>query len=132
MLVADAEERAARALAGRFHRLGFWAYPTTRGDEALRLARTYRLTLAVIDVALRDMRGHELAARLKALDDRLPLIITAGDWDAESEILAREAGIVYYASKPINVRHLHAVVAKALEAGEPAAPRAAQRRDTDE
>jgi hypothetical protein len=38
--------------------------------------------------------------------------------------LAREAGIVYYALKPINRPRLRAVVAKAVEAGAaPVAPR---------
>jgi DNA-binding response OmpR family regulator len=114
VLVADADERAARALATRFRRLGLWAYPTTRGREAEELARAYRLTLAVIDVRLRDMAGHDLAARLRALDDRLSIVMTAGNRHAESEIQAREAGIVHFAPKPLDLRHLHAVVAKAL------------------
>jgi len=73
------------------------------------------------------------AARILVVDDDPLTVMTARDRAAESEILAREAGIVYYAPKPIGLRRLRAVMAKALGApAEPAAPGTAQRRDTDE
>jgi CheY-like chemotaxis protein len=55
---------------------------------------------------------------LVVVDDVLTLKLLA-----KALSLAREAGIVYYASKPINLPRLRAVVAKAVEAGAaPVAP----------
>lgn len=119
VLVADADGAAARALAGRFRHQGFWAYPTTRGAEALTLSRAYPLALAVVDVRLADMPGCELAARLRLVDGRLPVVVTAADSQPESEVAARRAGIVLYAPKPLSMRRLRAVMRKAIDAAAP-------------
>lgn len=117
VLVADADPRAARSLARRLWHSRLWTFPTTRGEEALRLARAFGLALAVIDARLEDMAGPELVARLRALDDRLPVVMTIARGRAESEVEAREAGIVYYASKPLDLRRLHAVARRAVRRG---------------
>src|SRR5581483_11692320 len=113
-LVADADGRAARRLAGRLHRLGFVAYATARGEEALRVARAFRLALAVVDARLRDMPGWALVAGLQQLQRGVPVVLTAADGDAPGEIAARQAGIVYYAAKPLDPRQLAAVAARAV------------------
>lgn len=112
ILVADGDEASANLLAALLRRQGFWAYSTARGTDALRLARTLRLALAVIDVALQDMDGHELARCLKGIDSGLPVVMTSADRCPEAEVRARQVGIIYYAHKPIDYRRLEAVVAQ--------------------
>ncbi|HEV8674374.1 MAG TPA: response regulator [Methylomirabilota bacterium] len=132
-LIADGDERAARRVAARLGRLGFWAYPTTRGDEALWLAATYPLTLAVIDTRLDDMAGPELVTRLRRADPRLPVVVTTGDGLAESEVRARRAGIVHFAPKPLDLRRLEAIVIQTLTGrGRPAYSTAAPGSPDDE
>lgn len=115
ILVADADEAARRRLAARMVRWGLPAYATGRGDDALRAATVRCLVLAVIDVALQDMAGYELVTRLRAHDPRLPVVMTTADRRSETERLARQAGIVHYAVKPLDGRRLEAIVAKRLE-----------------
>jgi hypothetical protein len=67
ILVADADSQAARQLASYFSLHGFRAAHTPRGEDALRLAYSGRLGLAIVDVTLLDMSGHALAFRLKLL-----------------------------------------------------------------
>lgn len=117
ILVADADRKAARHLADYFSQQGFGASHTSRGDDAMRLARSGRLGLAIVDVSLLDMSGHALAARLREIDPRIPILMTSGDYHPELEMRARQAGILYYAHKPADYRLLKAVVTKLLSDG---------------
>ncbi len=121
ILVADQDEASARRLVTVAARRGLKAHATARGHEALRVAGTRRLVLAVIDVALEDMTGHELTARLKAIDPGLPVMMTTGDFRPELEVMARQLGIVSYAQKPVGRRRLEAVLDKLLSARLPLA-----------
>jgi len=114
ILVADADAEAARLLAGYFSRQGFRASHTSLGEDALRLARSGRLRLAVVDVLLLDMSGHALASRLKEIDPEIHVLMTAGDDSPELEMRARALGVLYYAQKPADYRLIEAVVAKAM------------------
>lgn len=68
------------------------------------------LALAIVDVVLEDMAGHELVGPLKVIDATVPVIMTADDRGAESEILARQTGIVCYLPKPIDLAGLETIV----------------------
>ncbi len=115
VLVADRDPEAATHLAGYFSRRGFRTYHTTQGEEAVLLANSRRLLLAVIDVSLLDMSGHALAQRLKAIDPELPVLMTSGDYAPELEAAARQVGILYYAHKPADYGLIGGVVDKALK-----------------
>ena len=123
ILVADADQVAARRLAACVLRRGLPAYATARGTDALRAVTARCFVLAVIDVALEDMAGYELAARLRAHDPRLPVVMTTTDRGPETERLARQAGIVHYAMKPLAGRRIETIVAKRLGAPMSAGPR---------
>jgi DNA-binding response OmpR family regulator len=114
VLVADADRVAAVELASYFSERGFRTYKTTRGEEAVLLAHSRRLLLAVIDVSLLDMSGHTLARRLKEIHPELPVLMTSGDYAPEQEAAARRVGILYYAHKPADYRLIGGVVDKAL------------------
>ncbi len=114
VLVADRQSEAAGRLARRLTRHGLKASHTGSGEEVLALARAGRLGLAIVDAELTDMPGHALAARLRQLDPRIPVLMTAGDDRPELEIQARRLGVLYYTHKPADARLLEKVVAKAL------------------
>lgn len=114
ILVADADNDAARQMARYFSRHGFQASHTPRGEDALRLALSGRLGLVIVDVSLRDMSGHALAFRLKELDPEIPVLMTSGDYRPELEWRARRVGVLYYAHKPADYQVLEAIVAKAV------------------
>ncbi len=114
LLVVDTDDEAGRVLADHFSQRGFRAAHTTLGQDALDLAHAGRLRAAIVDVALRDMSGHALVARLKEIDPRVKVLMTAGDYRPEFEVRARQIGILHYAQKPVDPERLEAVVAKAL------------------
>jgi DNA-binding response OmpR family regulator len=115
VLVADCDGPAARRLVRLVLQLGLRAYHTARGDEALRMAEVEPVRLAVIDAALQDMAGSELALRLRDLDPTLPMIMTTGDFRPETEVQARRAGVVHYAHKPLDDARLETVLRTILD-----------------
>jgi DNA-binding NtrC family response regulator len=120
VLVADADGEAGRGLAEHFAKRGFHATHTALGGEVLALAEAGRLGVVIVDVALRDMSGHALVARLKEIDPRLRVLMTTGDFRPELEVRARQIGILHYAQKPADPERLEAVVSKAIEVARPA------------
>src|SRR5207302_9818705 len=79
ILVADADRLSARRLANHFTRQGFRAYQTPLGEEAVLVANSRRISLAIIDVALNDMPGTAPAACQKAKQPTLPGVVTYND-----------------------------------------------------
>ena len=114
LLVVDADDEAGRMLADHFTRRGFRASYTAVGQDALDLAHAGRLRAVIVDVALRDMSGHALVSRLKEIEPRVHVLMTAGDYRPEFEVRARQIGILHYALKPADPDRIEAVVAKAL------------------
>ena len=114
ILVADADRRFARRLANHFSRHGFRAYQTPLGEEAVLVASSRRISLAIIDVALSDMSGTTLAARLKAIEPALPVVMTSSDHRPELEAEARKVGLLFYVHKPAPQRLIGEVVERAL------------------
>ncbi len=126
ILVADADAEAARRLADYLAERGYRTAHTARGDEALRVARTGDLRLAIVDVALSDMSGYALASRLKEQDPRILILMTSEDDRPEVEMRARRVGIACYTRKPASYHALEAVAAKALGGAKPAGPPASE------
>jgi DNA-binding NtrC family response regulator len=116
ILIADADRESASRLHNHFSRSGLRAYQTTRGQEAMLLANSRQIRLAIIDTALADMDGTALAVRLKAIEPELPVVMTSGDHRPETEAEARRIGIVFFAHKPAPDHLIGGVVEKALEA----------------
>ncbi len=112
--MADADRRCARRLANHFSRQGFRAYQTPLGEEAMLVASSRRISLAIVDVTLSDMSGTALAARLKEIEPALPVVMTSNDHRPELEAEARQVGLLFYAHKPASHRLIGEVVEKAL------------------
>ncbi len=69
--------------------LGFEPQSARNGAEALAQFATFKPALAVVDIGLPDMRGDELALRLRELAPDLPIVVASG-YD-EAELRARFA-----------------------------------------
>jgi DNA-binding response OmpR family regulator len=113
MLVADADEATAHAIARRLRRDGFLVFATTRGREALRVAHVSHLRAAIVATILEDMTGAELLRRLRALDGGVPFVVT-GRADARVEREIRASGVAHFASRPADTKRVCRVVEQVL------------------
>lgn len=132
VLVVDADEAVrndAHALLERYHCIVETAHD---GDEAIFMVRNCGSLGAydaiISDIRLPDMRGHELLAKLKEINDCVPLILMTGfGYDpGHSIVKSRQAGLhpkaVLY--KPFRLDQLIETVETIVEWGASQVPSA--------
>ena len=80
ILLADDEDGSRLVLATSLRRAGFEVLEAACGLEALALfdANAARIRLLITDVMMPDLRGPEVAARLRQLMPALPVLYITG------------------------------------------------------
>jgi DNA-binding response OmpR family regulator len=111
VLVVDDHPDTTEILSIVFTMLGCEAVSTSRGREALRLAREFDPELILLDIGLPDINGFEVVHALRAESrgtDRFIVAVTG--WSRPQDIArAKQTGFDEYLVKPIelaNIRHV--------------------------
>lgn len=116
LLVVDDNQDAAETAAVVLRDMGYEVRTAHDGLAALALLDEFVPDLAMLDIGLPSMDGHELARRLHA-DERtrhIPLIAVTG-YGAESDLLrATQAGFQERLVKPVDTRHLLQTIRRLL------------------
>lgn len=73
-----------------------------------------RPSLVIVDLMLPDMDGYEILTRIRARDERLPVIIVSAKSDEISSVKGLNKGADDYISKPFSVMDLQARVKAGL------------------
>lgn len=91
------------------------------GDQALRMARTFKYDAVISDIKPPDIKGSELYARLRAMHRFLPIILMTGfGWDAEHTIVkARPLGLKSILYKPFILNQVLKALDEAVTPGGP-------------
>jgi len=117
ILVVDDEHELRKLLVKLLETEGFNVIPAAQATDALEvLERSVaqetpdgpRIDLALLDVALPDMNGMTLFAKMQQ-DERLrqiPVVFLTGDSEYQQKARAFEAGAVDYITKPFQKRDL--------------------------
>lgn len=80
------------------------------GPAALTAVERFRPDLAVLDVGLPQMDGHELARRLRALVPECRLIALTGYGQEADRARSMEAGFDVHLVKPVSLAQLAQIV----------------------
>lgn len=83
------------------------------GAEALRLARTEKPDVVILDIGLPDMDGYQVCRQIRSFSDVPIVILTVRDKDADIA-RAREVGADDYLTKPFSHTELLERVRTAL------------------
>jgi len=83
--------------------------------DGLRLVRQVRPDTVILDVRLPDLSGLAAIDQIRAIDPRLPVIVVTAHSSSETAIDAMRRGALEHLPKPVDLRQLRDVVAKALE-----------------
>ena len=112
ILVADDNGDAAWGLAKLLELSGYRALLARSGTEALAVAERERPVVALLDIGMPDLSGHEVARRLRASDwGRHMILIAATGWGQESDVqLSMEAGFDAHLTKPLNVGRIKSLI----------------------
>lgn len=124
VLIVDDHPDAAQALAMLVRMLGYECQTATTGGEALAHARAADFDLAIIDIGLPDVSGHEVARELRRLPSGSAMYLAAvsGYGQPEDRTQALQAGFDHHVLKPLDVPIVRRIVSLAERA---AAARAA-------
>ena len=108
VLVVDDNRDAAESLALLLQTLGATTRVESRGEDALRALSEFRPTLAIVDIGMPGMDGHEVARRIRARPefDAVSLVALTGWGQPEDRRLSMQAGFDRHLTKPASLEDL--------------------------
>jgi PAS domain S-box-containing protein len=116
ILVVDDEETVRVVAAEMLEVLGFSVVTAATGHEALELVRRHEgLACVVLDLLMPHMSGQECLRRLRAVDARLPVVVSSGYDEQEVPAEIRSLGPTGFIQKPFRINALADVLRQMLE-----------------
>lgn len=105
LLVVDDEAQLVNLIAYAARGAGYEVHTAATGAEALRTLAHHHVDLAVLDVVLPDVDGHELCRRIRRERD-VPIVFLTVRADQRDVIAGLQAGGDDYLAKPFSVEEL--------------------------
>jgi PAS domain S-box-containing protein len=114
ILIADDNEDAAESLAMLLQLEGHEVRVAHSGRDALSLAEAFHPELALLDIGLPDLSGHQVAQTLRGERWAAPLrLIAVTGWGSdEDRQRALEAGFDHHLTKPIDSNELNLLIGR--------------------
>ena len=112
VLVVDDHTDASELLCLHLARLGHSCREAKDGTTGLEIARELQPHVAILDLWLPDMSGHDLAKELRQRDPNVYLIALTGSTRSEDRTKAIDAGFDEYLMKPADNRTLLDLIEK--------------------
>jgi CheY-like chemotaxis protein len=114
LLLVEDEDFIAELLIIWLAGLGAKILWAKNGQTGLALLASHgeKINLVIADFGLPDMNGGNLCAQLRAVQPRLPVLLTSGRYQREAEAHLALTGPTYFIQKPYSV---HAILTKLLQ-----------------
>lgn len=111
ILIVDDEPDAAYLLADALALSGYITYAAHDASSALALTEHFAPDVALLDLALPDLDGFELARRLQVRHGKqLVLIAITGHYDEAHRSRAASAGFDAFLGKPARIAQLETLI----------------------
>ena len=128
VLLIDDDPAVLRAMGDYFERLDYEVHRAASGTEGIGSWRRLEPDVTILDLYLPDMSGMEVLETLRR--PRATIIMLTGHGDIDLAVRAMQIGAENFLTKPVDMPHLGASVAKAAEkdpaAGECESPQSAE------
>lgn len=116
ILVVDDDFGAASSVAELVQLLGHVPHVADGGAQALEIAQQTPIDVALLDIEMPGMTGHELARRLLLLRRHAVYIVAVTGRGSESDMqMSVSAGFVEHLVKPCTMRQLTMVLTRAAD-----------------
>ncbi len=117
ILLVDDEQALVEMMTLRLEANGYQIIPAHDGQTALKLARSERPDLIILDVMLPKMDGYKVCALLKK-DSRyakIPILLFTAKAQSEDRKVGEEAGADGYVTKPFEPQVLLSKIAEFIK-----------------
>jgi two-component system cell cycle sensor histidine kinase/response regulator CckA len=114
ILIADDEPRFCESLRFLLSSQGYQICTATSGLEAQNLLSSHQFDLALLDLVIPDIDGHQLLEHINRLYPETLVIIITGNGSLDSAVSALKKGAYDYLRKPFEYEELLATVQNAL------------------
>ena len=116
VLLIDDEPSILHGLARALRNQPYRLHTATSAEEAMRVLKSRRVGVIVVDEHMPGMRGSELLAWVAQHCPEVMRIVLTGQPTVDTAIRAINEGRVYqFFTKPCNAAHLAVAIRKALE-----------------
>ncbi len=105
VLVVDDDPQILRAVRTSLQARGYDVTTAGNGETAVEAFGEHPFELAVLDLGLPGMDGHELISRIRSWSD-LPIIVLSVRESQADKIAALDAGADDYVTKPFSIEEL--------------------------
>ena len=110
ILIIDPDMEAARELSSRFIKDGYDVEISGGVAKAVEKVKDVKFDCVIMDVDLPEMKGHQAAPIIKAIDPKVQIVMTATENTAELEAEVRKQDIFYYYIKSFDQNELQEAV----------------------
>jgi DNA-binding response OmpR family regulator len=114
ILLVEDDPSILRGLQMNLGLEGFRVVTAHDGEEALKLQRSHRPDLMLLDLMLPRLGGMDVIRRLREADAELPIVVLSAKSEEADKVLALSLGADDYMTKPFGVAVLVARVRAAL------------------
>jgi DNA-binding NtrC family response regulator len=101
VLLVDDQPELRRLFRRSLSKAGFEVVEAWDGRVAIELLQQSSFDVVISDVRMPDMSGIELLKSLYEIDPELPVVLTSGSPDSDTESDASEFGAFAYLVKPV-------------------------------
>ena len=113
VLIAEDDSDIVELLTLYLNSDGFRVYSADNGVDALQIAKTEDISIALVDIMMPRMNGYELTKQIRAFSNIPIIILSAKNMDTD-RILGLNIGADAYMTKPFNPLEVIAYLKAAL------------------
>src|SRR2546422_7586609 len=113
LLLVDDDASVLRAIGDYFERIGYEVWRDGTGEQALDTFHRERPDVVLLDLHLPDSSGLVVLERLRR--EGAAVILLTGQGDIETAVKAMQLGAENFLTKPVDMTHLSAAIARVAE-----------------
>jgi DNA-binding NtrC family response regulator len=113
LLLVDDDASVLRAIGDYFERIGYEVWRDGTGEQAMDTFHRVRPDVVLLDLHLPDSSGLVVLERLRR--EGAAVILLTGQGDIETAVKAMQLGAENFLTKPVDMTHLAAAIARVAE-----------------
>lgn len=110
ILIVEDDKGVAGVIEEIIRKLGYKAEKSMTGKEAMEKIRKESFDLVLLDILLPDCKGYELIPQFRKVRPDIDVVTMTAYNSRDIEMEARKQGVIFYMSKPFNIKQLQATL----------------------